>query len=64
MYTKGIRKIFTTPKHYGHIDELFKMAEAAGFSACAHNGFIFVNSKGLKWAPTDYELSGFSDEKN
>lgn len=42
MYTHGIRKILTVPKHYGHIDCLTALAERTGHKAVAHNGTIYM----------------------
>ncbi len=64
MYTEGIRKILYSPKQYGHIDELFKMADVTGHGALAHNGLIWIKAEDGVWVLTCFNINDFEDRSD
>ena len=66
MYTKGIRKIYTshTPAHKLHMIQA--MAEGAGYDALAFNGYIFIrilSEDFTGWVNSCFRVTDFSDEQ-
>ena len=66
MYTKGIRKIFTSQRTAGtSLNKTMDDAIAAGFTVLTFNGDIYVTTEvGNLWIKTAFELSDFTDEKD
>ncbi len=66
MYTKGIRKIFSTNAVEANLSMVESMAEAAGFNALAFNSRIFIRVQGEDfngWLVTCFHITDFSDEQ-
>ena len=59
MYTKGIRKIFTSNAAGKTLNEVQEMAVNAGFEVLSHNGLIYVRLTKKSWIETSLSISDF-----
>jgi hypothetical protein len=65
MYTKGIKKIFTS-KTLRNIEIAQTDAESSGYSAMSYNGDIYVRPIEVlhSWCKTPFTIDDFSDKED